>query len=53
MFARRAFPGDVEFVRDHVWATVQVLSGLSGEPGDVPDGRIVRWSKDLAPPASR
>lgn len=39
---RVPFPGDVEIGPRGLFATVDVLSGLSGEPGDRPAGRLVR-----------
>jgi hypothetical protein len=42
-FASAAMPGDVEVRDGSVYATVNVLSGMSGEPGDVPNGKLVRF----------
>lgn len=44
-FAATPFPGDVEWSRSGVFATTNVLSGLSGQPGDVPDGKVVRFRR--------
>lgn len=41
-FAEAPLPGDVEWSRRGLYATTNVLTGLSGEPGDVPAGRVVR-----------
>ena len=41
-FLKVALPGDVELRNGQLYATTGVLTGLSGEPGDVPDGRLVR-----------
>ena len=40
-FVSTATPGDVEVTGGAVYATVNVLSGMSGEPGDVPHGKLV------------
>lgn len=40
-FAQVELPGDVEWERGRLYATTKVLTGMSGEPGDVPDGRVV------------
>lgn len=37
-------PGAVEWTPDALYATTNVLSGLSGEPGDVPAGKLVRFA---------
>lgn len=42
-YAKLTLPGDVEWSRFGVFATSNVLSGLSGQEGDVPDGRVVRF----------
>jgi sugar lactone lactonase YvrE len=36
------FPGDLEQRGGAIFATGNVLSGSSGQPGDVPNGQIVR-----------
>jgi hypothetical protein len=41
-FVETPLPGDVEVRGGSVYATTGVLTGLSGEPGDVPAGRLVR-----------
>ncbi|WP_134738326.1 ScyD/ScyE family protein [Nocardioides sp. 503] len=41
-FASAPMVGDVELRRGVVYATTHVLTGLSGEPGDVPSGQVVR-----------
>ncbi len=38
-------PGDVSWRNGRVWATGNVLSGLSGEPGDAPQGTVVRFPR--------
>ncbi len=43
-FVRVPFPAAVEVKGDHVYATVNALSGLSGQPGDVPAGKVVRFT---------
>lgn len=42
-WTEQPMPGDVEWSGTGLHATVNVLSGLSGEPGDVPAGMLVRW----------
>jgi sugar lactone lactonase YvrE len=42
-YAKVGLPGDVEWSRIGIFATTNVLSGLSGQPGDDPDGRVVRF----------
>lgn len=36
-------PAAVEIKGRHLYVTVNVLSGLSGEPGDAPAGKVVRY----------
>lgn len=36
-------PGDVTYQDGSLWATRNVLTGLSGEPGDRPRGQVVRY----------
>lgn len=36
-------PGDVDWVRGRLIGTVQVMTGLSGQPGDAPRGEVRRW----------
>jgi hypothetical protein len=43
-FVRVPFPAAVEVKGDRVYATVNALSGLSGEPGDAPAGKVVRYT---------
>ena len=43
-FVRVPFPAAVEVKGDHVYATVNALSGLSGQPGDAPAGKVVRYT---------
>lgn len=38
-------PAAVEIKGNHLYTTENVLSGLSGEPGDVPAGKVVRYSR--------
>jgi hypothetical protein len=40
-----SMPGDVEWNRRGVYATANVLSGLSEQPGDVFNGKVVRWRR--------
>jgi hypothetical protein len=42
-FANAALPGDVEWTPRGIFATTNVLTGLSGQPGDVPRGAVVRF----------
>lgn len=42
---KQPMPGDVEWTRKGVHATVNVLSGLSGQPGDRPAGKLLRWRR--------
>ncbi|RNL63681.1 ScyD/ScyE family protein [Nocardioides marmoriginsengisoli] len=42
-FAQVSMPGDVEWTRRGIFATTNVLTGLSGQPGDVPKGSLVRF----------
>jgi len=44
-WTKQPMPGDVEWSRRGIHATVNVLSGLSGEPGDTPAGKLVRWRR--------
>jgi hypothetical protein len=44
-WARSSMPGDVEFRLGRVWATRRVLTGLSGEPTDVPRGQVLRYRR--------
>lgn len=44
-FVSAPMPGDVEYRNGSVYATTNVLSGMSGEPGDVPDGRLVKFKR--------
>ncbi|MDZ5621550.1 ScyD/ScyE family protein [Nocardioides sp. HM23] len=43
-FVRVPFPAAVELEGDFVYASVNVLSGLSGQPGDAPAGKVVRYT---------
>lgn len=43
-FVRVPFPAAVEVEGELVYATVNALSGLSGQPGDVPAGKVVRYT---------
>lgn len=43
-FVRVPFPAAVEVKGDYVYATVNALSGLSGQPGDAPAGKVVRYT---------
>lgn len=43
-FVRVPLPAAVELKGEHVYATVNALSGLSGAPGDVPAGKVVRYT---------
>jgi hypothetical protein len=43
-FVRVPFPAAVEVKGDYVYGTVNALSGLSGAPGDVPAGKVVRYT---------
>ena len=49
VFASQPFPAAVELAQGRVYATVNTLSGLSGEPGDRPDGRLLTWSRGNPP----
>lgn len=42
-FAQVMLPGDVEWTPRGIFATTGVLTGLSGEPGDVPNGTLRRF----------
>lgn len=42
-FATTTLAGDVEWTGRGIWATTEVLTGLSGQPGDVPDGKVRRF----------
>jgi hypothetical protein len=44
-FATAPFPAAVEVKGDKLYATVNVLSGLSGAPDDVPAGKVVRFTR--------
>lgn len=41
-FANIPLPGDVSWTGRGIFATANVLTGLSGEPGDVPKGKVVK-----------
>jgi hypothetical protein len=43
-FVTVPFSAAVELEGGHVYATVNVLSGLSGQPDDVPAGKVVRYT---------
>jgi hypothetical protein len=43
-FVTVPFPAAVELKGGHVYATVNVLSGLSGQPDDAPAGKVVRYT---------
>lgn len=43
-FVEVGMPGDVEWTSRGVFATANVLSGLSGQPGDIPQGVVRRYS---------
>ena len=43
-FVQALFPGSVEWSPRGVFATTNVLSGLSGEPGDVPAGTLQKYA---------
>lgn len=44
-FAKTALPSAVEVVGKKVYVTENVLSGLSGQPGDVPAGKVVKYRR--------
>lgn len=44
-FVEAPLPAAVEVKGRHLYATLNVLSGLSGQPGDVPAGKVVRYSR--------
>jgi hypothetical protein len=44
-FANAPFPAAVEVKGKKLFATINVLSGLSGAPGDAPAGKVVRYDR--------
>ncbi|MDN4173670.1 ScyD/ScyE family protein [Nocardioides sp. SOB77] len=40
---RPAMPAAVELKGGSLWATTNAMTGLSGEPGDVPNGKVMRF----------
>lgn len=44
-FLRTAMPSAVEVVGKKVYVTENVLTGLSGQPGDVPAGKVVKYRR--------
>jgi len=44
-FLKTALPSAVEVVGKKVYVTENVLSGLSGQPGDVPAGKVVKYKR--------
>lgn len=44
-WASPSMPGDVEWARSGIFGTTDVMTGLSGQPGDVPNGKLVRFRR--------
>lgn len=44
-FVRTALPSAVEVVGKKLYVTENVLTGLSGQPGDVPAGKVVKYKR--------
>ncbi|WP_205475199.1 ScyD/ScyE family protein [Nocardioides sp. SYSU D00038] len=44
-FAKAPMPSEVELAKGGLFATINVLTGLSGQPGDVPAGQLVKFKR--------
>lgn len=42
---RAMMPAAVELAGGSLWATTNAMTGLSGEPGDVPNGKVMRFDR--------
>ncbi|MBO9524329.1 MAG: ScyD/ScyE family protein [Nocardioidaceae bacterium] len=44
-WAGASMPGDIEWARGGVFGTTDVMTGMSGQPGDVPNGKVVKFRR--------
>ncbi|MDN4162368.1 ScyD/ScyE family protein [Nocardioides abyssi] len=43
LFRKAAMPAALELKGGSLWATTNAMTGMSGEPGDVPKGKVMRF----------